>query len=155
MKKDFFLLYDPSKSNLSISLIGQYFLISARFISEKSVLVVSLNPPRLMGHFVNSMLRSWGLPWERERERERESPHPAGWLIWSSSRPGNTIKSSRTFYSPLSTPRFDSNKKHQTRTSLTVVRWNYFQTSQISVKKKLILSESSQKLKKNNVECRT
>ena len=62
MKKDFFLLYDPSKSNLSISLIGQYFLISARFISEKSVLVVSFNPPRLMGLFVNSMLRSWGLP---------------------------------------------------------------------------------------------
>ena len=62
MKKDFFLLYDPSKSNLSISLIGQYFLISARFISEKGVLVVSLNPRHLMGLFVNSMLRSKRLP---------------------------------------------------------------------------------------------
>ena len=62
MKKDFFLLYDPSKSNFSISLIGQYFLISARFISEKSVLVVSFNPQRLMGLFVNSMLRSKRLP---------------------------------------------------------------------------------------------
>ena len=153
MKKDFFLLYDPSKSNLSISLIGQYFLISARFISEKGVLVVSLNPPHLMGLFVNSMLRSWGLPWERERERESR---PTQLDDWSEAPPGPAIQSN---HHGLFTPRC----LHRDLTQIKNTRlghpspWSDEITSKRLkyLKKKLILSESSQKLKKNSVECKT